>query len=374
MSSLNRRDFLKTAALAGLVLNRTTRVDAVQPAPRRRNFVWLRPSTTRSDDQWARQFDDLRAAGITGIIPEVYNGSSALWGSTRLPARAPWLERALPLAARAGLEVHAWMWCMPCLVPAVLTDHPDWYNVNALGESAATKPAYVDYYKFLDPAHPGVRAFVRDTVRELAAMPGLTGIHLDYIRHPDAILPSDLWAKYGIVQDKVYPPYDYGYTPLSRAAFKTSHGIDPMTMADPESNAPWLEYRLKSVVDLVNDHLVPAARAGGKQISAAVFPSPSLARTMVRQDWGRFDLDAYFPMLYHTFYKAGPAWVKQYTEEAVRTVKKPVYAGLFIGPLNAPDFTQTIEMALSGGAAGVSLFDLGALTDERRGLLAKAVR
>ena len=66
---------------------------------------------------------------------------------------------------------------------------------------------------------------------------------------------------------------------------------------------------------------------------------------MVRQDWGRFKLDAFFPMLYHTFYEAGPEFVKQYTEEAVRTVKAPVHSGLFVGPLDAADFTRTIEMA-----------------------------
>ena len=365
---MERRTFLKATGLAAMAV---PFAGLVQP---KKHYVWMRPSLTRSDDEWARQFDQLKAAGFAGVIPEVYNGSTALWGSTRLPVRGPWLERAIPLAARAGLEVHAWMWCMPCLLPSVIRDHPDWYNVNAKGESAVNKPAYVDYYKFLDPAHPEVRAFVRDTVRELAAVPGLTGVHLDYIRHPDAILPSDLWAKYGIVQDKVYPPYDYGYTELSRSAFKSTHGVDPMTFTDPESQPEWLEYRLKTVVDLVNNFLVPAAKAGGKQISAAVFPGPSLARTMVRQDWGRFSLDAFFPMLYHTFYQAGPEWVKQYTEEATRTVKAPVYSGLFIGPLSGTDFTRSVEMALGGGAAGVSLFDLGALSDEKLKLFAKVAR
>ena len=36
-----------------------------------------------------------------------------------------------------------------------IKEHPDWYNVNAKGEAAWDKPAYVDYYKFLDPARPG---------------------------------------------------------------------------------------------------------------------------------------------------------------------------------------------------------------------------
>ena len=333
----------------------------------------MRPSVSRSTDDWKRDFDVLRSSGITGIIPEIYNGRQALFRSTRLPVRASWLESAIPIATAAGLEVHAWMWCMPCLLDDVIRQHPDWYNVNAKGESAVDKPAYVDYYKFLDPARTEVREFVRDTVRELAAIPGLTGIHLDYIRHPDAILPKDLWAKYGIIQDRVYPPYDYGYTEFSRKMFKGKHGIDPIELKDPESSPEWLQYRLDTVVDLVNNYLVPAAKSGGKKISAAVFPGPSLARTMVRQDWGRFQLDAYFPMLYHSFYQEGPEWVGTYTAEAVRTVKAPVHSGLFVSPMTDAEFARTIEQALSNGAAGASIFDLGAMNPARWQLFGKVV-
>jgi uncharacterized lipoprotein YddW (UPF0748 family) len=364
---MTKREFLQTIGLAAAA------VAARLQLRRLKNFVWMRPSLAKTKTDWQRDLELMRASGIHGVIPEIYSGSQAWFGSTRLPVRAPWLETFIPLATDAGLEVHAWMWSMPCSIPDVLKAHPDWYNVNAKGESAADKPAYVNYYKFLDPARPEVREFVRDTVRELAAIPGLTGVHLDYIRHPDAILPSGLWPRYGIVQDKVYPPYDYGYTEYSRRAFKAKTGIDPIELPDPESNTAWLQYRLDSVVDLVNDYLVPAAHAGGKKISAAVFPGPSRARLMVRQDWGRFKLDQFHPMLYHTFYEAGPEFVKTYTEEAVRTVKAPVYSGLFIGPLDAAAFTQTIEMALAGGASGVSLFDAGAMNAERWALLSKAV-
>jgi uncharacterized lipoprotein YddW (UPF0748 family) len=376
--NITKREFLRALGAAAVAAAghpaRVFAAVAEKPqSPRLKNFLWLRPSITRTPDDWRRDFDLWRASGIHGVMAEVYNGRQALFQSTRLPVRAPWLETAIPLAKAAGLELHAWMWSMPCLIDSVIKTHPDWYNVNAKGESAVDKPAYVDYYKFLDPARPEVREFVRDTVRELAAIPGLTGVHLDYIRHPDAILPSGLWSKYGIVQDKVYPPYDYGYTDYSRQLFKKKTGIDPIDLKDPEANAAWMQYRLDSVVDLVNDYLVPAAHAGGKQISAAVFPGPSRARVMVRQDWGRFKLDMFLPMLYHTFYEAGPEFVKQYTEEAVQTVSKPVHAGLFIDPLDAAAFTKTIEMALAGGAAGVSIFDAGAMNAERWALLAKAV-
>lgn len=366
---MTRRELLKAAALSAVAFAAPQRT-RVTP----KNFVWMRPSVTKSLDDWKRDLDLMRASGIHGIIPEIYNGRQTLFRSTRLPVRAAWLESAIPVATAAGLEVHAWMWCMPCLQDDVIRQHPDWYNVNAKGESAVDKPAYVDYYKFLDPARPEVREFVRDTVRELAAIEGLTGVHLDYIRHPDAILPSGLWSKYGIVQDKVYPPYDYGYTEYSRKIFKTQYGVDPIELKDPESSREWLQYRLDSVVDLVNNYLVPAAKTGGKKISAAVFPGPSLARTMVRQDWGRFQLDAFLPMLYHSFYEQGLEWVQRYTEEAVRTVKVPVHSGLFVSPLSDAEFTRTIELALAGGASGVSIFDAGAMNPARWALLGKVVR
>ena len=367
---MTRRELLKTAATAAISLTVPRQLRAGPPS---KNFVWMRPSITRSADDLRRDFELLRAAGIHGIIPEVYNGRQTLFRSTRLPVRATWLNDTLPLARAAGLEVHAWMWCMPCLLDTVIAQHPDWYNVNAKGESAVNKPAYVDYYKFLDPARPEVREFVRDTVRELAAIDGLTGVHLDYIRHPDAILPKGLWSKYGITQERVHPPYDYGYTEYSRKLFKDKHGVDPITLADPETSQEWLQYRLDSVVDLVKNYLAPAARAGGKKFSAAVFPGPSLARTMVRQDWGRFGLDAYHPMLYSSFYEAGPEFVKKYTDEGRSTVTAPVYSGLYVAPMSDAELTQSIGMALGAGAAGVSIFDAGAMNPARWKVFASAV-
>jgi uncharacterized lipoprotein YddW (UPF0748 family) len=357
---ITRRSFLTTTGLAALALPYA--IGQTRPL---KHYVWLRPNLRKTTDELKRDFALIKASGLTGVVAEIYNGRTTFYRSQRFPVRAEWLEMALPVAKAEGLEVHAWMWTMVCGQDNVIREHPDWYNVNAKGESAHDKPAYVDYYKFLDPARPEVREFIRDTVNEIAAIPGVASVHLDYVRHPDAILPSGLWSKYGIVQDRVYPPYDYGYTPYSRRLFKAKHGIDPIELPDPESNREWLQYRLDSVVDLVNEYLVPAAHAKGTRITAAVFPGPSRARTMVRQDWGRFKLDAYFPMLYSSFYEAGPEFVQRYTEEAVRTVKAPVYSGLYVDPLSAADFTRSIEVARAAGAAGVSVFDFGAMTPER---------
>ena len=306
-------------------------------------------------------FANMRASNVHAILPEIYDGRHAYFASQHLPVATDLLGRLLPLARAEGLEVHAWMWSMPCLIPEMIQKHADWYNVNAKGESAADKPAYVDYYRFLDPGRPEVREWVQTTVKELASIPELTGVHLDYIRHPDAILPKGLWSKYKIVQDKVYPPYDYGYSAYEREQFKKKFGADPMEIGsgkikDATLEKAWFQFRLDMVVELVNDYLVPAAHRQGKMVTAAVFPGPSLAREMVRQDWGRFQLDAFLPMLYNNFYEEGPEWVKTQTREGVEASGKPIYSGLFVHNMNSRDLARTIQMAIDGGASGVSLF------------------
>jgi uncharacterized lipoprotein YddW (UPF0748 family) len=373
---MDRRAFLRNAMIGAAALRANQlhpdppgaqHPSATQPSLHpRKNWVWITLDPNRSIDDWKRDFATMRASNIHAILPEIYDGRHAYFPSQHLPVKTDLLGRILPLARAEDLEVHAWMWTMPCMVPEMMQKHPDWYNVNAKGESAVDKPAYVDYYKFLDPGRPEVREWVQATVKELAAIPELAGIHLDYVRHPDAILPKGLWAKYNIVQDRVYPPYDYGYSLYERDQFKKKFNVDPMQIGtgqlkDPQLEKAWFQFRLDMVVDLVNDYFVPAAHAKGKCISAAVFPGPSLAREMVRQDWGRFQLDAFLPMLYHVFYEAGPEWVREQTKEGIATVKQPLYSGLFIHDMKPEDFTRTIQMALEGGASGVSLFSADAM-------------
>jgi uncharacterized lipoprotein YddW (UPF0748 family) len=359
---MDRRQFIRDCAIGSAAFAATrwsTRADATSASAK--NWMWITLAPDRSTDDWKRLFATMRESGIRAILPEIYDGRNAYFPSKHLPVKTDVLGKILPFAHAADLEVHAWMWSMPCMVPEIVQKHPDWYNVNAKGESAVDKPAYVEYYKFLDPGRPEVREWVQTTVKELAAIPELTGVHLDYIRHPDAILPKGLWSKYKIVQDKVYAPYDYGYSVYEREQFKKKFGADPIRIGNGELKDQavadsWLKFRWDMVVDLVNDYLVPAAHAKGKMITAAVFPGPSRAREMVRQDWGRFQLDAFLPMLYHVFYEEGPEWVREQTKEGVAAVRKPLYSGIFIHNMKVEEMSGTIRMAREGGASGVSLF------------------
>ena len=76
---------------------------------------------------------------------------------------------AIPIARKHGIEVYAWLWTMNLEHDRdkILAEHPDWFSVNRNGKSLADTTAYVDYYKFLCPALPEVREFIREKIKEV---------------------------------------------------------------------------------------------------------------------------------------------------------------------------------------------------------------
>lgn len=371
---MNKREFLKKAAwsVSGLA--------AAQMAPDsflnfmdtsehsfQKNWIWMTPDTKTSDDEWKRRLEQIKMAGIDAILPEVFQGSKAFYGSSHLPVEAEWLEQLIPLAKAAGLEIHAWMWTMPCLIPAIQQAHPEWYNVNGKGESSVDKPAYVNYYKFLCPSREPVHAFIQKRVRELAAY-DIDGIHFDYVRHPDVILASSLQPKYGIVQDREYPEYDYCYCDHCRAQFQAEGGTDPLKMEDPSASKEWLQFRYDLITNLVNNKLIPIVKESGKIASAAVFPNWK----HVRQEWRNWKLDAALPMLYHSFYEEDLKWIRKHVKSEIRESQHntSIYSGLFVPALSPAELAQAIKQSKKGKAKGISLFAYGSMKEAHWKVLA----
>lgn len=141
---------------------------------------------------------------------------------------------AIPIARKHGIEVYAWLWTMNLEHDRdkILAEHPDWFSVNRNGKSLADTTAYVDYYKFLCPALPEVREFIREKIKSYCEVEGLNGIAIDYNRLVDVVLPTTLWPHYGIVQDREYAAWDYGYHPAMLEKFKSRYGYDPREQQD----------------------------------------------------------------------------------------------------------------------------------------------
>jgi hypothetical protein len=216
-----------------------------------------------------------------------------------------------------------------------------------------------------------VHAFLQKRLKELAAW-DVDGLHIDYIRHPDVILASTLQPKYGIVQDREYPPYDYCYCEVCRAGFAETHGVDPLEMEDPTASEEWFQYRCDLITTLVNEHLIPVGRAAGKQMTAAVFPNWQ----NVRQQWGRWQLDHVLPMLYHPFYDEPIDWIGDRVREEIAFLEhgEPLSAGVMLGGMSDDDVRRMIEVSLEAGAAGVSFFSSGNLDEGKLAVIKAAAR
>ena len=313
-----------------------------------RAWTWVHGNDTEDAAAWRARFARFRAGGITGVV---VGG-----GNTRLLAGA---------AHEEGLEFHAWTWILNRSGDAwVKANCPEWFDVNRNGDSSLAKPPYVGYYQWLCPSRPEVRDYLRGIVRNVAEIPGVDAVHLDYIRHPDVILPRGLWSKYNLVQDHEMPEYDYCYCTVCRNKFTAQSGYDPLSVADPTMDVAWREFRWNSISELVT-LLSQDVRAHNRQISAAVFPTPALARMQVRQAWEKWPLDAVFPMTYHRFHDQDIPWIGAAVREGVAAIPRTelLYAGLHLPDLDPAALVQAVNVARDAGAAGVALYDSGGLTD-----------
>jgi hypothetical protein len=97
----------------------------------------------------------------------------------------------------------------------------------------------------------------------------------------------------------------------------------------------------------------------GKPITAAVFPTPEIARRLVRQDWTNWKLDGVCPMIYHGFYKESVSWIGEAVKEGVHGLcgSFPLYAGLFLSDFKSnEEIGQGIDVSLKNGASGIVFF------------------
>ena len=312
-------------------------------------------------EQVRSKFQDWKAHGMTGVCIQA--------DLADIPAISA-------IAHEEGLEYHAWK---PVMLQGGMPH--EWYAVNRLGQSADEFPAYVPYYKALDPANPEVQDYIVSMLTDIAAVPDVDYVQLDYIRYPDAILSRGLWDKYGLdFSDGPYPPADYCYCDRCVGEFQELTGIDIRAVEDPQQVEEWTAFRCGKITALVTK-VCDAVHAMGKKVSADVFPGPdSHAVKMVRQQWDEWPIDMVFPMNYNDFYLQPAEWLGEIVAEEVGAAGDvPVISGLFIcrqwqrkAEIKDPEghgllpseIATAVEGSLDAGAAGLCLFTPGSMTPE----------
>ncbi|MCK5857610.1 MAG: hypothetical protein KAG64_08970 [Bacteroidales bacterium] len=317
-----------------------------------RFWMWMHPYTKYSDVKWDSVFAELNDIGIRGVL---------MGTNTRV------IKRVIPIAQKYNIQIHAWMWALN------RADAPkELMSVNANGKSLAEEKAYVNYYKFMSPIIKETHRFIDSNIAQLERIDGLSGIHLDYIRYVDVFLPKGLLPKYNLVQDSIMPEFDYGYHPAMVKAFNSKYGKLLYDMPDYANDSLWQQFRMNQVTEIVNS-TSNSFFSKELKLSAAVFPDQLMSRRMVLQDWGVWNLDYYFPMVYNGFYNAGTYWVEQrmkVSRSYLPTAK--IFCGLYLPDNKSENYLlESMAAAIGGGASGIAFFDYGSLKDDHKKAIQK---
>ena len=306
-------------------------------------YLWVHGNNHSKDTAfWSKEFAAYAAAGVNVLI---------IGGS------AEEIAALTPLATQHGMQVYAWLWAANRPGDDVALQHPDWYAVNRNGKSchAPQDRPFVEYYQFLCPNCEEARAHLLTEVDKLAALPGIIGIQLDYMRLPDVILPRGLWKNYGLDMSRELPEYDYCYCNRCQELFRNQYGRDIAPAAD--TDADWREFRLQSVANFANT-LLARISSHNLRTACAVFPTPETAARLVRQDWSRFHLDLALPMVYYSFYNETPQWSADCTLQATQSTKGriPLSPGLHLPDTTPEQFPAELSRLHAASPAGIGIF------------------
>lgn len=209
---------------------------------------------------------DARAAKCNAIIVEVRKRGDAYYQGGIEPVATNVSPQTFdPLAdliqkghtGSPRIEVHAWVvayniWGSQNTPPAQPT-HP--YNLHPAWLTQKIDGTQWDGSNYLfDPAHPAVQRHTFDVCMDIISRYNVDGLHLDYIRYPDA-------GSSGGNQP-------WGYNPVSVARYKK---LTSTTATPPATDPAWLQWRRSQITALVRKiYLNTWATKPGVRLSAAL--------------------------------------------------------------------------------------------------------
>jgi uncharacterized lipoprotein YddW (UPF0748 family) len=243
------------------------------PAPGERRAVWDHDALGWYPGDWPRSTALLAESGMTAIFPNLLWAGKAHYPSRTVPTSQSFdrygdqARQCVDAARTHGLEVHAWVVCWNLEnAPAPLVERMR--RENRLQQDASGREKI-----WLCPHQPANTQYMLAAIRELAAAYPLHGIHLDYIRMPDA---------------------NHCFCPASRRAFEASLGRAAPAWPQAVRNggplaAAWTQWRAAQITAFVQQtrQTLRAVRPT-LQLSAAVYPQYPSCRDSIGQDWGRW--------------------------------------------------------------------------------------
>ncbi len=329
------------------------------PAPdaetrRKIRGIWLRPPSTIA--ALDATLATLKDAGVRDLFLETFYWGLATNQSDVFQDRFPfdYLQQAIPVAAKHGMRVHAWMeaayWSFNGTGDYILDPNPDWKVTDYLGN---TDIGDIPGQVFVNIGLPEVQAVLRDYCAEVAGYPGLWGIHTDYHRFP---LDNN-------TGDGQPGPYSYDFD--SRLAFFGQSGVDPLVQITDDSDPLWDEWvrfrrdgiaraalEMKNGMDSVNPEL---------QFSGAIFAQAltSPAQLVKMQDWPQMAANGWLEYVVPMAYGTSTASIRNDLQIAnAGKGQATIVAGLAILTNQArPSVGQQLSVALGEGLEDWILFE-----------------
>jgi len=275
----------------------------------------------------------IRGQGDAFYLSALEPWSEMLGGS--YPGYDP-LAVAIEEAHLRGLELHAYvnafpLWSgsrLPTSPQHLYNLHPEWVMVDQFG--TAMDPA--SGYAFISPGIPQAAQHVHDVILDIAANYDVDGLHLDYIRYPDA---------------------GYSYDDSSLARFQREYGGTPQTLPDQ-----WKQFRRNLVTQFIQtvSEDITALKPWVK-ISAATWGNFYDGYTYYYQDshgWLELGyLDFAAPMIYLDNIQTFRSRLANHLANAYG---RHIYAGIGAYLLSPGEILAQVDTARSLGAQGCTFF------------------
>ncbi len=289
--------------------------------------IWDHSGRGLYPGDWARTWAELRATGFTDAFVYVRYGGTLS-------------SRAVRTAQEAGIKLHVW----PIVfnVESADTQTLAGYRRDGRLQTGADGTATT----WLCPALPANRESELERVLALAATHGVQGLHLDYVRYPDA---------------------DYCYGPECQARFEAHYGRalpnwPDLSGATREAFVAWRADAISQFVEAVSAAM--AERYPDVNLSAAVWPDVNTVKAQLGQDWPRWLANEWVDFVVPMSYTEREAELKQWTARqlALPGAAGRVWAGLGVTASHTqlgPGATlRQAQAAIEEGVAGVVVFDL----------------
>jgi uncharacterized lipoprotein YddW (UPF0748 family) len=364
---------------------------AAATTPEEVRALWVTRATLASPATVAEMVRAADASGFNTLVVQVRGRGDAYYRSTLEPRPTELVIRpdfdplaeVLALAKPAGIKVHAWINVnlvssaadLPASRQHVIYRHPEWLMVprDLAEDMRSTDPRSPEYLGrlarwtranletveglYTSPLHAEAAAHVASIASDIARRYPVDGIHLDYLRFPNADFdysPAAVQQFTALLRPQLTVP--------ERERLDERDALDSLAYPNmfPErwqtfrrSRMTGLLMRVRTAVKAINDRVV---------ISAAVQPDVEVAATSRMQDWRTWLdqglIDVLCPMAYTPDVEL---FGRQIAAARTFAGERPVWAGVAAYRLSPTATLQHIDVARRRQAAGIILFSYDAL-------------